>query len=602
MLTESLDKPQKQVVVRAFGARLLDPETSTPLLLNVLARQNQLWNKLVEIDHAARAEYNQALASSSSELAKLIEIEAGELATKQALLEQRAKARAAKRSKSIDANAGIQSALSACNQRLKELWPKIKLAKMAAKETAKPLVDAAEQTRRERVKQASSEFNLWWGHSETVLNRYDRARVKAMRAGIMLRFHRFDGQGSMGVRFTIDGGSLTKISAGKTDQLSITEATPDQLNGRKARTADGTQRVVVAMRMGKKDQDGNIPKVSLLVSMHAGRDFPQNIPLKTVTLSREVHVNRVEYGIVFTFSREAEKLPEIDLPTKVCGIDFGFRLVRDPKTLSRGLRVATVVWGGDDLPWHCVLDEEWIKRMELADKLRSELDEFANNFQAKILPKISIDEINAAAIAEDSRFAVLAGKVRRSKGAYTGLLLALCHAHRDAGAPLGIEMETTMQVWSKRAVDLAFLAHNTKRRAVAHRSHIFRNFAAEIVKEAGMLGVVDTNFREIAKLMDSQGKDNDLPDAARRYRTLAAPSELRRAIINAALRERRVVVDVPSQNQTRTCAACGHVHQAASDDRHIDLTFICDVCHKVWDQDVNLATNCRKYAIESEHS
>jgi hypothetical protein len=144
---------------------------------------------------------------------------------------RRARARVRRRS---DADGDIPAQLRAIYAEQKTLRARMRERRVAAKEAAKPLIEAAEAARRQRVKDAVAEAGLWWGHSETVLAKYDVARVRAMKEGAELRFRRFEGEGSMGVRFTKDGGALQKIQAGTTDLLRFREATPEELGHMKA--------------------------------------------------------------------------------------------------------------------------------------------------------------------------------------------------------------------------------------------------------------------------------------------------------------------------------------------------------------------------------
>ncbi len=193
----------------------------------------------------------------------------------------------------------------------------------------------------------------------------------------------------------------------------------------------------------------------------------------------------------------------------------------------------------------------------------------------------------------DEWFKILADKVRRAKGAYTSLLLDLCESHHKADKPLGVEVDAQMQIYRKEALGLALQAHHIRRKAVDHRKHIYRNEAARLVREAGLLGLKDTDFRQLAALEKPDGTETELVQSARKYRTWAAPSELRLAIEQVAKREKREIVYVPSPYTTRTCSACGHVHANTIE----DLTFVCQGCGKVWDQDENSSHNWRNIVL-----
>lgn len=584
----------KVVTVRAFGARLLGGAEAQDHASQVLLGQNRLWNKLVEIENEARDAYRKALIDSDTELASL-QVQAD---TEQALIDQsieaRNKDRAAKRSKKTDAASNYAQVIKDAGLRQKALRAAMRDIKERARTAAKPLIEAAELERRAKVKVAVSEAKLWWAHSETVIARFDVARIKAMKEGRALRFHRFDGEGSMGVRFTMDLGSLAKIYAGSTSLLRIEDPQAEDLGAHmKAQKSDGGVRKIITVRAGDKSDDKTIPSLRFLVTMHPGRDFPTDAPLKTVTLSRTKHVSKYEWKMVFTFSREAgdnEPLPT--LPAKAAGVDFGFRLVRDGQG-NNALRVGTIQLG--DQVRFVTLDESWIRRMERADRMRSELDALSNDFQAWF--RLNLTDDMVAALDENAWFTRLVGRVRRAKGAYASLLMEMCAEHAKSGAVLGASFAPHMVEYARNAHKLALQAHHIRRKAVDHRKHIYRNAAAQLVREAGQIGLVDSDFRDIARTSNALGDDNELVLTARRHRTWAAPSELRLAFAQTAMREKAELFDVPAKDNTRTCSACGHVHGPIT-----DLMFTCEGCGAIHDQDENAATNARNFALHSSES
>lgn len=598
-MTESTASPEasaslnlpKHVVVRSFGARLLGGQSAEDLATSVFRMQNHLWNKLVEIEQAGRAAYQAALIDSDAGLAELDAKLKLEDVTMAALLDARAKERASERRKKT-ANASSHATLiKSCSIRIKVLRADMKALKVQAKLAAKPVLEANEKERRAAVAQAAKSFNLWWAHSETVLAKFDVARVRAMKEGAMLRFHRFEGDGTMGVRFSVDGGSLEKIYKGSTSLLSFRDPTPDELGSLLAVKADGGRRKVVRMRAGDKQEDGSIPALEFLVTMHDGHAFPVDMPLKTVSLVRKMHVGRAEWKMVFTFAKPGEAQPLADLPKKAAGIDLGWRLVRSNDG-GKALRVACVSFG--DSVRYITLDSDWLRRMELADQCRSQLDDLANGFWADLQPKLDKDLIDA--LDEKNYFRILVGKTKRAKRAYPALLMELCHVHERLEKPLGQEVNTFMQNWCRKATKLAWSAHHGRRKAVDARKHLFRNAAAALVRECGLIGMEEFDLRAVAKLKNEDGSENELAKAARMYRTWAAPSELRLAIVQAAKRESTEMKLVSAAKTTTTCSSCGHEHSGATE----DLTFVCDGCGKVWDQDENAGHNIRKAALGSD--
>lgn len=589
-------EPVKQVVVRAFGARLLGGKEAQRLAASVFWSKNQLWNKLVEIENEHREIYRAALNDSDEELASINAKVQQEQLQLDVLVDARKRERAARRSKKTENAISYAALIKEASARIKALRAQAKDRKAAAKLAAKPLVDKAEEERRDKVKQAVAASGMWWCHHDSVVEKYDVARVKAMKQGAVLRFHRFEGDGSLRVRFKGEPMPLHVLTKGRTDMLSMRDPLPDELGRMQATKADGGVRKIIELQVGAKGDDKVVPKLRFLATLQAGMEIPPDMPLKTVTARCDMHVGKPEWKIVFMFSETSERQDNVaDLPRGAAGIDVGFRLVRDQKG-NRELRVAAIANG--QAVRYVTLSDMWLRRMERADSTRERLDDVSNLFWEKI-KSVMNDPLHRAAIEsldERERFRVLAGKVQRAKGAYASLLVSLCDSHANAGKPLGDAVDDQMQIFRREAFVLQLQAHHTRRKAIDHRKHLFRNEAARIVAEAGLIAMEEFDLRQVALLTAEDGSENELPQAARKYRTWAALSELRLAIEQTAKRERRELVKVPADGTTQTCSTCGHVH----DEKIIDLNFVCGGCGKVWDRDENASINIRKLGLKEQ--
>ncbi len=591
-------EPVKQVVVRAFGARLLGGKEAQGLAAKVFWSQNQLWNKLVEIENEHREIYRAALNDSDVELASINAKLQQEQLQLDALVAARNRERAAMRAKKTENATNYAALIKEASARIKALRAQAKDRKAAAKLAAKPLVDKAEEDRRGKVKQAVAASGMWWAHHESVIEKYDIARVKAMKQGATLRFHRFEGEGSMRVRFTNEPRPLHILTSSRSELLSVRDPLPEELGRMQATKADGGVRKIIALQAGAKGEDKVVPKLRFLATMQAGMDIPEDMPLKMVTARCDMHVGKPEWKIVFMFSETKERQDNVaDLPRGAAGIDLGFRVVRDQEG-NRELRVAAIATGRGVR--YLTLSDAWLRRMERADSTRQRLDDVSNLFWGQIKSALNEPQHKAAidALDEHERFRVLSGKVQRAKGAYASLLVSLCDSHAKAGKPLGEEVDEQMQIFRREAFVLQLQAHHTRRKAIDHRKHLFRNEAARIVSEAGLIAMEDIDLRQLAQLTAEDGSENELPQAARKYRTWAAPSELRLAIEQAAKREGRELVKVSAEGTTQTCSTCGHVHE----EKLIDLTFVCGGCGKVWDRDENASINIRNLGLKDQET
>jgi len=257
----------KEITIRKYGARLIGDNEAT--IVQSMRDQNNLWNKLVEIERSNRTEYREIVTQSDDELAAL----SNEANTAEQRLEevqaQRARARAAKRSKQIEGAADYAAEIKALSATLKSLRAKMKERRAYAKEVARPRLDTLELRRRAAIKEAAKDAALWWPHSELVLGAFDVARARALKSNADLLFHRFKGEGRIGVRFS-PGLLLGAPTA--TELLKVRDALPEELNGLSAVRAK-KRILAVDMRIGKPDDAGVIPVATFLITVHAGKEL-----------------------------------------------------------------------------------------------------------------------------------------------------------------------------------------------------------------------------------------------------------------------------------------------------------------------------------------
>lgn len=575
----------KQISIRKYGARLIG---SDAVIVQSMRDQNRLWNKLVEIERANRTEYREIVTQSDDELAALARRAEGAEQRMEDARRRRNNARQAKRSKNIDGAHDYAAEIRGISGELKTLRERMKICRVRAKEVARPRLEELELRRRDAVKAAGKAAGLWWCHSELVMTAFDTARVKALKTNAELRFHRFDGDGRVGVRFS---PGILLANPPDTELLRMRQARPEELGNLQARRAK-KRIVAVDMRVGKPGEQGEIPVATFLVTIHDGMEILPNAPLKTIIAKREVRAGAPNWFMVFMFVDPDAEHDDKPLPPKAVGIDFGWRVVRDREWGDQtGLRVATVA-GSDGERRHITIPPELIARFAWADRLRGELDASANDFWTRTSPLLTDAALES--MSEDEWLRVLVGKARRAKRPYPSLMLALAAAHNKTPA-LGEKENARMQAWARAAHRKNVAVFGARRRAMEHRKHIYHNEAARLVREHGLLAVKDTDLAQLARLVNPDGTETELNERARANRFIASPSELRNAIRMAAQRERRELVDVDPTNTTVTCAQCGHVHTGPI----TDLVFVCEGCAAVHDQDENSAAFCLKTAIES---
>lgn len=542
----------------------------------VMRKQNALWNALVSVDNDYKDARRQALKDGDPEYDLLTKCSDAELKLLSELYER----------EKVLPGPEVKRDIGDAKERLKVFNQGIKEGLLRAKIAAKPLLEQCELDRRAAVSSACKSSGLWWSHSETVLAAFDIARVAAIKSGKPLRFRRFNGDGSFGIRFPApDPLNLSKVLSGSTSMVSIRQATEQELGRSLALKSDGGRRVVVCLRVGEKKNGVTPPTLQFLVNMHAGMDFPQDIPLKTVTAQAAFHVNKTEWNMKFMFSKKTEQDiagPEL-LPTAV-GVDFGVRMVEEDG--CDVLRVGAIS-DGEDVQY-VTLDSEWIERMERADTLHEKLHATAREFSAKL--KAMLEGFDIDQLPESDRFRIVVKKMLRARGAFANILMDVCRAHASSSTPLGAEADDVMQRWLSETTKLSLEAHHCRRKALDHRKHVYRNIAAKLVLSAGLIGLRDGRLDDEEE--SNNGSDSGERNLLRKIRGWAAPSELRSAIENAAKREKCELVKVSGDEFA--CHSCGHVHTQSE---HL---FACHGCKKIFDIGANSAINIRKAALSRE--
>lgn len=104
------------------------------------------------------------------------------------------------------------------------------------------------------------------------------------------------------------------------------------------------------------------------------------------------------------------------------------------------------------------------------------------------------------------------------------------------------------------------------------RTDVYRNFAASLTKNFGMLIVDGTNFKEL-----KENKDSKLPGRnPASMSQIVAPGSLRLYIQQAAMRDGVVYEKVSAAGTSQRCPKCGTKHKAHAN--HEDGTFACSRC------------------------
>lgn len=180
--------------------------------------QAALWNEFVEIEADNRVRYRAIIQDGDAESAAATALAAE--------ISARADAMAAlpRAQRDLEALARLRAEAKAAKADAREV-------RKRARERLREPLDALELDRRAAVKRAVRDSGLWWCHSEVIVERYQVARMRAMKVGAELRPARDRASfGALRVRWQ-NGIPAAKLLAGG-DTLAAMAISPRQRSGK----------------------------------------------------------------------------------------------------------------------------------------------------------------------------------------------------------------------------------------------------------------------------------------------------------------------------------------------------------------------------------
>jgi len=182
-----------------------------------LRLQNDLWNKLVEIERAHRQAFVGLTADDPV-------VQTAEATVKEALDElDRLKKESAGRHSANRKKGGtedLDAAIRAARDHVKRCSQAAKEARRAARDKLKPKIEALNAARFAAVKAARNASGLWWCNYNAVCASYEHARNAALKRSGELRFRPYHGEGR--ITNQIQGGiTVAELYAGTHSQVSL---------------------------------------------------------------------------------------------------------------------------------------------------------------------------------------------------------------------------------------------------------------------------------------------------------------------------------------------------------------------------------------------
>lgn len=566
---------------------LLDPIDWDEDCREQLWRRNALWNRLVEIDHAHRERYFRLLSAEPA-VAGLEQRLAVLLERQSALRAERKAARQVSRTK--QATPVIDEALREVSREIQPLKAQLKTARALSRDGLREELRAIEAERFIRVREAAHTSGVYWCTSNAVLNAYDAARSKAMREGAQLRFHRFEGEGGFEVQF-IGGVHLDELTAGE-HAMARLDLTPQSVPGKErvwckdgvARGGRLQPRLSITAYM--REEDGKRRHRKLTFPIVLDRPLPailaegrEEARIQEITVTRRRCGLRFAWHAVFKL-RVPEAIPAHPYPSRACALNLGFRERPDG-----ALRVGMLI-DAAGTEREITLPKAWRDRLRSAEVIRGARDTHLEAVSAQLRREWCPQ--GAPAILTE-RVSNLLRAPKFGAGKLAGCILLWCDDPQFATHQS--ELLAALESWRRTDKHYLECEANGRRKALAHREDLYRQFARELASQYGEIRIGEIDLKALALLERPDGQENELHALARANRHEASLYQLQKEIKRQAAKAGARIIEVPGP-YTPICHTCG---QSMPVDR--DLIVVCPQGH-VWDQDVVAARNILAAACE----
>ncbi len=538
-------------------------------------RRNRFWNRLVEIELAARERYAAIVSANGGSGQAVNSLKDLIKALRDEIKQRRKTARG--KAEIADLTARIES----LRREMKIAAAAAKAERKLAAELHKDGIAAIDRLRREEIREAAKRSELWWCNYDDVLASYDVARRRAMKEGAGLRFHRFDGGGKVSIRY--QNGLPAARLYGNDTRLQIDpvdrEAWDSPLRSVRRRKCISKLR----LRIGS---DAKGKPWWLEVSANIDREIPPAAVIRQAAVLREMLAgprpwqrDRWKVVIVCDMTEAAERQPAEETPGgRTVAVDLGWRLkpegVRAAMAVDdQGATNELVIPAGDVEQFAKLDDLKSLRDLKFLD-FRSEFGAWLKTHKAA-LPD-PVPPVKGFAQRLDQ------GRIRAAFRKWKH--------NRTAGDEPGWEIAAR---WMERYDHLYSWESNLRDQMLRRRRERFRLWVGGLLTGAGKVIIEDFDLRGIAKT--SQPEKQEVRTKAQWYRTVAAPSQLRNILV-AGCGAKNIPVEIKaSPYTTRECSWCGSREKW---DQAAHILHRCGSCGKLLDQDENAGRNLQNPQFE----
>jgi len=436
------------------------------------------------------------------------------------------------------------------------------LIKQATKEYAAE-VRQIEYDRREKVIFARQSSKLWWGNYNSIIKSYEQSRNAASRVNGSINFREFDGSGR--ITNQIQGGaSIEVFFDGRHSQVKVGRVSRDAWSHPVRGERRRLQRTWLTVTIFVKD--GFRRTVTWPMVMH--REIPEGFLIKEVVVTRKKLGLEWKWQVIFLCTRIISSIASSnDKSERVCAIDIGWRRV------SEGVRIATTVSKEGELNFY-YLPEILLDSFRFLDELRTR--------RKKMLFDITsyIKNLDVSESPDEVRSQILLiNNLPRDNAREIFNLVLIWHKH------ISFEPECFGKIlqWTRDDKKSYIWQVNHRRRIMGRRIDLYHNIARKIISNSTTVIINKIEVALLIKKFYAKRVEGGFPIRAHWYRSVVAPSELRR-IIEHQCKKSEVLIKYSNKNFNVSCPTCGSDKRTS---RPEDIKVACLHCGSTWDPDVN---------------
>jgi transposase len=541
-------------------------------------KMNRFWNELVAIGEKNRQAYQDVLAENKDVASLKEQYEKIDEQAKTAY-DSLKKARIKYRTKTgpllqqfIDEYQSLQNKRTEILQDLKKVKAEVKIQK---KEKLDALFTAFRLEIDKAWKKAYSE-DIYWANANAIKDDYLKAWQRGLKTGGFPKFHRFTGDARfchqfIGGRKTIDLfiGRSKLFSIDPIDQSIYSDAALTQRQRKKK-----TRTFVTALI-------GGVP-IKFHTNLH--RDIPEGYAKQAIITKKKVGTH-TEWGLSLTIEVKPKESAPVGNNSRHAAIDLGFRIIDD--NMRIGVLItndSTAKQIANSIPYTKFFNipyaelygiELWMPPKVLNDKAYAKKRQSVRDRLFEEMKRKSFNMLPSDLPAEL--------KANWDKARQPRLIKIMKYLKENRHF-----LSSEIEKWYLKDRRLYNEISGLTARAIKHRKWFYYNLANILCKAFGVIVVEKHDWAKMAKVENTDGTTNKLPDAAREYRTIAGLGEMAQVLKYVAGKKQCIVSEDDPKYKTMECHLC---HGICKPDDRSKLVWQCEHCSNKWDQDYNAGIN-----------